>query len=93
VRQSYDWTASLTNDAANPLIIKQSEPVKIKFVADVTRSAAKKTLEIDGTLLLEAPGSTSMLISSASVSRMLAIVCISIHTLGVPAGALVVLQF
>jgi len=67
VRESYSWAAALTHDGANPLIVQQSQPVKVSFVADIKRSAANRWLDLEGTVLLEAPGSSNLEIAAASV--------------------------
>lgn len=63
----YTWTASLTHNATNPLMVKQREPVKVVFLADTTRSPAQSSTSVSGQVVLEAPTADPFNIQSASV--------------------------
>ncbi len=68
VQELYTWNATLTSDAPKQaLVFKQKTPVKVNFVADTQRSPVKKSVALNGTVTLEAPGAAPVTVTSATV--------------------------
>jgi hypothetical protein len=89
LEERYTWRVTLSDSAPNPLVIKQTQPVKVVFVARTARDAAEKTATLDGDVTLEGAGSDPLPLQSASVGGWQRLACDSdkIHMcLGTAAG-------
>ena len=72
LEEEFAWSASLSHDAADPLVVKRDEapPVRVSFIANVARAPARRAAALEGVVTLEAPAGAAagMKLQSAAVA-------------------------
>jgi hypothetical protein len=67
LQEVHTWSVRVSHNGSNPLVFKQKEPVKVEYSVQTAKSPGKRSLDLEGSVALEAPDGKGMLLKSATV--------------------------
>lgn len=78
---SYDWSAQLTSDAANPLVVQYNQPKAVVVRAALRRSEGTRSASVQGSVQLQAQGRTPLSVYKVQVGLICPGSCYLMHAM------------